>query len=147
MSVTAPVIIPVSTAAPKMPRHVRFPAGEERVGGRRHADLGGRGDPEAQRADHDDGHERRRKGGDDLAAVAAEAPRERRRRQVVATATHQTAANMPTASSTPGRMPATKRSMIEVFETSPWSMSGIEGGISAETVEKEALTAAAKPRG
>ena len=62
-------------------------------------------------------------------------------------ATHQTAANMPIPSISPGRMPATKRSMIDTFDTRPKRISGIEGGISTAMVEEDALIAAAKPAG
>ncbi len=55
--------------------------------------------------------------------------------------------NIPMPSITPGRMPATKRSTMEVFETNPKRISGIDGGMRTETVDEAELIAAAKPPG
>ena len=78
---------------------------------------------------------------------AAKPPSSGARGRFLRRATHQTAANMPRPSISPGRIPATKRSTIEVLETRPKRISGIDGGISTETVEEAALIAAAKPPG
>jgi hypothetical protein len=56
-------------------------------------------------------------------------------------------ARKPTASSSPGRMPAKNSAPIDAFDTSEYRISGIDGGMRMSIVYAAAIVAPQNARG